>query len=82
MSVPALSAEITLPLRSFDLEGQPSERLTLIDRGIAKAVVYDSQTAHRTGQKNTGHALPPNPFQPINRLTSLPTQSSSTRNGW
>jgi PmbA protein len=50
--------------RSFDLEGQPSERLTLIDRGIAKAVVYDSQTAHRTGQKNTGHALPPNPFQP------------------
>jgi predicted Zn-dependent protease len=26
--------------------------------------VYDSQTAHRTGQKNTGHALPPNPFQP------------------
>ena len=50
--------------RSFDLEGQPSERLVLIERGVAKAVVYDSQTAHRTGQKNTGHALPPNPFQP------------------
>jgi predicted Zn-dependent protease len=50
--------------RAFDLEGQPSERLTLIERGVAKAVVYDSQTAHRTGQKNTGHALPPNPFQP------------------
>ena len=45
--------------RSFDLEGQPSQRLTLIERGVAKAVVYDSQTAHRTGQKNTGHALPP-----------------------
>ena len=50
--------------RAFDLEGQPSERVTLIDRGIAKALVYDSQTAHRTGQRNTGHALPPNPFQP------------------
>lgn len=50
--------------RSFDLEGQPSERITLVERGVAKAVVYDSQTAHRTGQKNTGHALPPNPFQP------------------
>ena len=50
--------------RAFDLEGQPSERLVLIDRGVAKAVVYDSQTAHRTGAKNTGHALPPNPFQP------------------
>jgi predicted Zn-dependent protease len=50
--------------RAFDLEGQPSERLTLIEHGIARAVVYDSQTAHRTGHKNTGHALPPNPFQP------------------
>ena len=50
--------------RAFDLEGQPSQRLTLIERGVAKAVVYDSQTAHRTGQPNTGHALPPNPFQP------------------
>jgi len=50
--------------RAFDLEGQPSERLTLIERGVAKAVVYDSQTAHRTGHKNTGHALPPNSAQP------------------
>ncbi|MHB8630884.1 MAG: TldD/PmbA family protein [Candidatus Limnocylindria bacterium] len=50
--------------RAFDLEGQPSQRVTLIDRGVATAVVYDSQTAHRTGQRNTGHALPPNPFQP------------------
>ncbi len=50
--------------RAFDLEGQPSQRITLIEGGVAKAVVYDSQTAHRTGQKNTGHALPPNPFQP------------------
>ena len=49
--------------RAFDLEGQPSERVTLIERGIASAVVYDSQTAHRTGHRNTGHALPPNPFQ-------------------
>ena len=50
--------------RAFDLEGQPSQRVTLIEHGVAKAVVYDSQTAHRTGQQNTGHALLPNPFQP------------------
>jgi len=50
--------------RAFDLEGQPSQRVTLIEGGVARAVVYDSQTAHRTGQQNTGHALPPNPFQP------------------
>jgi predicted Zn-dependent protease len=48
--------------RSFDFEGQPSQRVTLIDRGIARAVVYDSQTAFRAGAANTGHALPPNPF--------------------
>jgi len=50
--------------RAFDLEGQPSERVTLLERGVARAVVYDSGTAHRTKQKNTGHALPSNPFQP------------------
>jgi predicted Zn-dependent protease len=50
--------------RSFDLEGQPSERVTLIEHGVAKAVVYDFQTAKRTGNRNTGHALPPSPFQP------------------
>jgi len=50
--------------RAFDLEGQPSERVTLIEHGIARAVVYDSGTAYRTKQKNTGHALPSNPFQP------------------
>ena len=48
--------------RGFDYEGQPSQRVTLIDNGVARGVVYDSQTAFRTGAANTGHALPPNPF--------------------
>ena len=50
--------------RAFDFEGQPSERVTLIENGIARAVVYDSSTAHRAGVRNTGHALPANPFAP------------------
>jgi len=50
--------------RAFDFEGQPSERVTLIENGTARAVVYDSGTAHRTGNKNTGHALPPGAGQP------------------
>ena len=52
-------ASIAMP---FDFEGQPAQKLTLIERGVAKAVVYDSQTAFRTGAAGTGHALPPNPF--------------------
>ncbi len=50
--------------RAFDYEGQPSQRITLIEDGVARAVVYDHQTAARTGNANTGHALPPNPFLP------------------
>ncbi len=44
-----------LPM-AFDFEGASAERVTLIERGIARAVVYDSQTAARNGARNTGHA--------------------------
>lgn len=51
----------------FDFEGVPKQRVTLIEDGIAKAVVYDSFTAGREeGQGSTGHSLPaPNTFGPI-----------------
>lgn len=51
----------SVPL-AFDFQGQPAQRVTLIDRGVARAVVYDHQTAHRAGVVSTGHAVPPNPF--------------------
>jgi PmbA protein len=44
--------------RPFDFEGQPSDRVTLIENGVARAVVYDSVTAHRNKAVNTGHAQP------------------------
>jgi PmbA protein len=44
--------------RPFDFEGQPSDRVTLIEDGVARAVVYDSVTAHRNKATNTGHAQP------------------------
>jgi len=50
--------------RAFDFEGQPSQRITLLERGVARGIVYDSQTAHRAGVRGTGHALPANPFAP------------------
>ncbi|HEC78212.1 MAG TPA: TldD/PmbA family protein [candidate division WOR-3 bacterium] len=50
----------------FDFEGVPKRRYVLIEKGIAKNVVYDSLTASRAGKKSTGHALSaPNPFGPI-----------------
>ena len=47
---------------AFDYQGQPAQRVTLIERGVARAVVYDRQTARRAGAQPTGHAVPPNPF--------------------
>ena len=50
---------------TFDYEGMPKRRVSLIDHGVANAVVTDSYWAARTGFANTGHALPaPNGFGP------------------
>lgn len=50
---------------AFDFEGVPTQRVTLIERGVARGVVYDTRTARRDGARSTGHALPaPNPFGP------------------
>ena len=43
----------------FDYEGVPRQRVTLIDRGKAAGVVYDSIYGKRFGQPSTGHAMSP-----------------------
>jgi len=51
---------------SFDYEGVAKERVTLIERGVCRDVVYDAQTAARAGRRSTGHGLPaPNPWGPF-----------------
>ncbi len=50
----------------FDFEGVPKKKIVLIEKGIAKRVVYDSYTAHKEKIKSTGHALPyPNSVGPL-----------------
>ncbi|UCC63885.1 MAG: TldD/PmbA family protein [Anaerolineae bacterium] len=51
----------------FDFEGVPKQCVTLVENGVAKAVVYDSFTAGREeGKVSTGHSLPaPNTFGPF-----------------
>ncbi len=54
-----------LPL-PFDFEGVPKSHLALIDKGVARNVVYDSYTAGKEGKRSTGHALPaPNTMGPL-----------------
>ncbi len=50
----------------FDFEGVPAQRVVLIDRGIAKGVVWDRATAKKAGVSSTGQGLPPpNSYGPI-----------------
>ena len=61
-----------LPM-AFDYEGVPKERVTLVEHGLCRGLVYDAQTASREGRTSTGHGLPaPNPWGPfpINMLMS------------
>jgi PmbA protein len=45
--------------KAFDLEGVPKQRVTLVEEGVARDVVWDRRTAKRAGEgrTSTGHAL-------------------------
>jgi predicted Zn-dependent protease len=50
----------------FDWEGVPKQRVNIIENGVTRAVVYDTQTAAKDGVQSTGHALPaPNTYGPL-----------------
>ena len=46
-----------LASRPFDSEGTPSRRVDLIERGVLRSFLHNTDTAARTGQETTGHAL-------------------------
>jgi len=47
----------------FDGEGVPRQRVSLVEKGVVKGVVYARQTAHKMKTEPTGHGFPlPNEF--------------------
>ncbi len=53
------------PGMPFDFEGQPTRRLALLERGVAKNIVTDAYWAAKLRRPNTGHGLPaPNSWGP------------------
>ncbi|HEY8298743.1 MAG TPA: TldD/PmbA family protein [Candidatus Baltobacteraceae bacterium] len=53
------------PGMPIDFEGQPTQRLALVEDGVGRAIVTDSYWAKRLNRTNTGHALPaPNAYGP------------------
>ncbi len=45
-----------LASRPFDVEGTPAQRTVLIEQGVLRSFLHNSDTARRTGQANTGNA--------------------------
>ncbi len=43
--------------KPFDEEGVPRKRVVLVDRGVARALVWDRRTAAERGAEPTGHGL-------------------------
>ncbi|MEN2982874.1 MAG: TldD/PmbA family protein [Thermus sp.] len=46
-----------LASRPFDAEGTPARPVTLIERGVFRSFLHNSETARALGQANTGHAF-------------------------
>jgi predicted Zn-dependent protease len=66
------------PGMPFDYEGQPTQRLTLLDRGVAKHLVTDIYWAKKLKLANTGHGLPaPNSWGPQARHVVVASGSKS-----
>ena len=54
-----------LPM-AFDYEGVAKQKVVLVERGVCRDVVYDTQTGARGGHPSTGHGLPaPNSYGPF-----------------
>ena len=67
LGTPVLGTNVTIrddyahplnPGMPFDFEGVPTQRLALVDGGIAENIVTDTAWAKRLKRPNTGHALP------------------------
>lgn len=43
---------------TFDYEGVPKQRVNLIEKGVARGVVYDTYHAAKAPAASTGHAMP------------------------
>jgi predicted Zn-dependent protease len=67
-----------LPM-AFDYEGVAKQRVPLLEAGVCRGVVYDTQTAARNGVSSTGHGLPaPNPYGPF-PLNQVMTAGDASR---
>jgi predicted Zn-dependent protease len=76
----------------FDFEGQPRQKVTIVDAGVFRGPVYDSYTAGRqAGAVSTGHAMEQNAGERVGPLpmnlflrpgtSNLEEMIATTKNG-
>ena len=46
----------------FDVEGTPTQKVTLVEKGVARGPVYDRTSAKAMGTRSTGHAADPSRY--------------------
>ena len=61
--------------RPFDGEGVPTKKVTLVEKGVVKGLVYDRKTAEKVGAEPTGHGLP------VPNITGAGASSIAMRGG-
>ncbi|MBI5359590.1 MAG: TldD/PmbA family protein [Planctomycetes bacterium] len=73
----------------FDFEGRPKKKIVLVNKGVAKNIVYDRKTAKKFGKKPTGHTFPDSDSHggiPLNTIlaggnSSIKEMIASTKKG-
>jgi len=69
-----------LGTRTFDDEGCPTQRTSVIEKGVCKSFIYDSYTALRDGRQSTGNGSRPSyaalPRPGINNFVLMPKRGT------
>ena len=74
------------PLQSgaaFDGEGMPRQRVRLVEKGVAKNLVYSRSSARKMATEPTGHGFPlPNEYGEAPMISSWKGTSRASRRWW
>jgi PmbA protein len=63
----------------FDVEGTPKQKVTLVEKGVARGPVYDRASAKAMGARSTGHAADPARYTPGGHAGNLTMAGGSAK---
>ncbi len=63
----------------FDVEGTPKQKVTVVEKGVARGPVYDRASAKAMGARSTGHAADPARYTPGGHAGNLTMAGGSAK---